>query len=128
MVRRKSRSTCIGKKDVIVDIQQLVQAMTPAIYENLRTAVEIGKWPDGNPLTNEQKSNSLQAVLMYQAKVEQSEQHMTIGQNGEVVQKSRQQLKKEFENALNNNETKDAAEQSSLHDKNTIARFKQDDI
>ena len=111
-----------------MDIQQLVQAMTPAIYDNLRTAVEIGKWPDGKSLTDEQKNNSLQAVLMYQAKVEKSEQHMTIGENGEVVQKSRQQLKKEFENALNNNTEKDTAEQSSPQDKNTIARFKQDDI
>jgi|OM-RGC.v1.028833250 uncharacterized protein YeaC (DUF1315 family) len=115
-----------------VNIQQLVQAMTPQIYENLRTAVEIGKWPDGNPLTEEQKSNSLQAVLMYQARVEQSEQHMTIGRNGEVVQKSRSQLKKEFDKALgkkaSHDTTKETAEQSSTHDIHTIARFKQDDI
>jgi hypothetical protein len=119
-----------------VNIQQLIQAMTPQIYENLRTAVEIGKWPDGNPLTEEQKSNSLRAVLMYQATVEQSEQHMTIGRNGEVVQKSRSQLKKEFDKALGKEEThetkqetkQETAEQSSTHDLNTIARFKQDDI
>jgi hypothetical protein len=119
-----------------VNIQQLIQAMTPQIYENLRTAVEIGKWPDGNPLTEEQKSNSLRAVLMYQATVEQSEQHMTIGKNGEVVQKSRSQLKKEFDKALGKEEThetkqetkQETAEQSSTHDLNTIARFKQDDI
>jgi uncharacterized protein YeaC (DUF1315 family) len=115
-----------------VNIQQLIQAMTPQIYENLRTAVEIGKWPDGNPLTEEQKGNSLRAVLMYQATVEQSEQHMTIGRNGEVVQKSRSQLKKEFDKALGKDETHDttqeSAEQSSTHDLNTIARFKQDDI
>lgn len=123
-----------------MNIQQLIQAMTPQIYENLRTAVEIGKWPDGNPLTEEQKSNSLRAVLMYQATVEQSEQHMTIGKNGEVVQKSRSQLKKEFDKALGKKETHDTtkkttqettqetAEQSSTNELNTIARFKQDDI
>ncbi len=111
-----------------MNIQQLVSAMTPQIYENLRTAVEIGKWPDGKPLTDEQKSNSLQAVLMYQSRVEQSEQHMTIGKNGEVVQKSRSQLKQEFDKALGKNNTLETAEQSSADDLNTIARFKQNDI
>jgi uncharacterized protein YeaC (DUF1315 family) len=111
-----------------VNIHQLVEAMTPQIYENLRTAVEIGKWPDGNPLSEEQKSNSLQAVLMYQARVEQSEEHMTIGKNGEVVQKSRSELKKEFDKALGKDTKPETAEQSSTHDLNTIARFKQYDI
>ncbi|MEQ3653103.1 MAG: DUF1315 family protein, partial [Glaciecola sp.] len=60
-----------------MDVQQLVQAMTPQIYDNLRNAVETGKWPDGTPLTEEQKENSLQAVLLYQSRIEQSEQHMT---------------------------------------------------
>ena len=111
-----------------MDIQQLVQAMTPQIYENLRTAVEIGKWPDGKSLTDEQKSNSLQAVLMYQAKVQQSDEHMTIGGDGEVVQKSRQELKREFDKALGKTVPDDAADKSSPQDLNTIARFKQDDI
>jgi uncharacterized protein YeaC (DUF1315 family) len=111
-----------------VDIQQLVQAMTPEVYENLRSAVETGKWPDGTPLNEEQRSNSMQAVLMYQATVEQSDQHMTVGKNGEVVQKSRQQLKQDFANALNKENTPDAAVSSGPQDLNTIARFKQDDI
>lgn len=102
--------------------------MTPVIYENLRTAVETGKWPDGKALTDEQKSHSLQAVLMYQAKVEQSNEHMTVGKNGEVVTKSRQTLKQEFERELNKNSIQDTVEQGSPQDKNTIARFKQDDI
>ncbi|WP_412972924.1 YeaC family protein [Glaciecola sp. MF2-115] len=125
-----------------MDIQQLVKAMTPEVYENLRNAVETGKWPDGNALSEEQKSNSMQAVLMYQAQVEQSDQHMTIGKNGEVVQKSRQQLQQDFANALDKDSdkndldkddldrdnTQDAAVSSSPQDLNTIARFKQDDI
>lgn len=102
--------------------------MTPHIYENLRTAVELGKWPDGTPLSDEQKSNSLQAVLMYQAKVEQSDEHMTIGSDGEVVQKSRQELKREFDKASGKDVAEDADEQSIPQDLNTIARFKQDDI
>ncbi|MBF7072612.1 DUF1315 family protein [Glaciecola sp. MH2013] len=97
-----------------MNVDQLVQAMTPEIFENLRTAVETGKWPDGAVLSPEQKENSLQAVLLYQARVEQSEEHMTVGKNGEVVQKSRQELKQEMQQQSTN--------------QSPIARFKQDDI
>ena len=41
--------------------------MTPEIRENLSTAVEIGRWPDGNPLTKEQKAICLQAVIAWDA-------------------------------------------------------------
>ena len=93
-----------------MDAKALVQAMTPEVYENLRTAVETGKWPDGTPLTEAQKEHSMQAVLMYQAKVLDSDQHMTVNGQGEIVHKSRQQLKQQFQT------------------ESDIARFKQDDF
>jgi len=97
-----------------VQVEQLVAAMTPEVYENLQRAVETGKWPDGNPLSEEQKENSMQAVLLYQAKIERSEQHMTIGKDGEIVQKSRSELQQELKQAASNEVP--------------IARFKKDDI
>lgn len=48
-----------------MDIEQLLKAMTPEIYENMKTAVEIGKWPDGTPLTEQQKETAIQAVMIY---------------------------------------------------------------
>ncbi|HET8710272.1 MAG TPA: DUF1315 family protein, partial [Spongiibacteraceae bacterium] len=33
-----------------------------------RTAVEIGKWPDGRKLTSEQRELCLQAIIAYEAK------------------------------------------------------------
>lgn len=47
---------------------QLIQNITPDIYESLKLAVETGKWPDGRKLTQEQKELSLQAVIAYEAK------------------------------------------------------------
>ncbi|MFP3570326.1 DUF1315 family protein, partial [Paraburkholderia sp. SIMBA_030] len=41
---------------------QMIENITPEIYESLKTAVEIGKWSDGRKLTVEQKELSLQAV------------------------------------------------------------------
>lgn len=97
-----------------MNTDMLLKSMTPQVYEALRTAVETGKWLDGSALTQAQRESSMQAVMLYQAKVLKSDQHMTIGENGEIVQKSRDALKQEL------------AQQS--FDNQTIARFKQDDI
>ncbi len=45
--------------------QQLVAGMTPEIHQNLKTAVELGKWPNGERLSDEQKEHCLQAVIAY---------------------------------------------------------------
>ncbi len=92
----------------------LLQNMSLQVYERLLQAVETGKWLDGLPLSDQQRETSLQAVIMYQAKVLKSEQHMTVGANGQIVQKSRASLQQELKQNSNNNQT--------------IARFKQDDI
>lgn len=90
--------------------EQMIQAMTPEVYERLRTAVETGKWPDGKVLDEQQKETSLQAVMLYQAKVLKSSEHMTVNENGEVVHRSKQELRR------------------AMGEQNEIARFKQNDI
>ena len=45
--------------------QALLQDMTPQIHQDLKTAVELGKWPNGERLTAEQKELCLQAVIAY---------------------------------------------------------------
>lgn len=49
-----------------MDLQQLIQSITPEIYQNLKRSIELGKWPDGRVLTPEQKENSLQALIAYE--------------------------------------------------------------
>ena len=49
-------------------IDALVEAMTPTIYENLKTAVELGKWGDGARLSREQVESCLQAIILYETK------------------------------------------------------------
>ena len=48
-----------------MDYQQMIESMTPEMYQNLRRAVELGKWPDGQQLSPEQKQNALQAVIAW---------------------------------------------------------------
>ena len=47
---------------------QLISNITQEVYESLKLAVEIGKWPDGRKLTQEQKELSLQAVIAWELK------------------------------------------------------------
>ncbi|MGJ8682589.1 YeaC family protein [Paraglaciecola sp.] len=97
-----------------MDVSMLLRNMSQPVYEKLLQSVETGKWLDGSPLTEQQKETCMQAVMMYQAKVLNSDQHMTVGGNGEIVHKSRESFKQELQQNSNNNQT--------------IARFKQDDI
>ncbi|ACX88033.1 DUF1315 family protein [Pectobacterium parmentieri] len=82
-----------------MELNDLIDAMTPEIYQRLVTAVELGKWPDGVALTAEQKENCLQMVMMWQARHNEQAEHMTIGTNGEIVMKSKQELKRQFTSA-----------------------------
>ncbi len=45
---------------------EMIENITPEIYQSLKLAVEIGKWPDGRKLTQEQKELSLQAVIAWE--------------------------------------------------------------
>ena len=45
---------------------QMIENITPEIYQSLKTAVELGKWADGRKLTVEQKELSLQAVIAWE--------------------------------------------------------------
>lgn len=104
-----------------MDIKKLVQSLTYPQYENLRTALELGKWPDGNRLTDEQRENTMQLVIAYQSHVLKSEEHMAVGESGEVNIKSKAELKKQF--ATNTDNTTDEND-----DNQDIARFGHEDI
>ncbi|KEA52797.1 hypothetical protein DT73_11950 [Mangrovibacter sp. MFB070] len=79
-----------------MDFETVLSTMTPEIYQRLATAVELGKWPDGVPLTQEQKENCLQLVMLWQQRTNADPEHMTIGTDGQIMMKSKQQLKAEF--------------------------------
>jgi uncharacterized protein YeaC (DUF1315 family) len=48
-----------------MDLPQLLESITPEICQSLMRAVELGKWPDGRALTDEQKSLCMQAIIAY---------------------------------------------------------------
>lgn len=93
-----------------MDFKQIVMAMSPDTYHKLAEAVATGRWADGSLLTEQQKEQTMQLVMAYQAYVMKSNEIFTIGDDGQMVFKSKAELKKEL-----------AADTS-------IARFSHDDI
>lgn len=48
-----------------MNFDEMIASITPEVYENLKRAVELGKWDDGVPLTEEQLESSMQAIIAY---------------------------------------------------------------
>ena len=48
------------------NIEQLIDLISPDIYQKLRTAVEEGNWESGEPLSQDQKEYCLQAIIAYE--------------------------------------------------------------
>lgn len=46
--------------------EDMLAAVTPQVYEQFKRAIELGKWPDGRVLTQEQKQTCMQAVIAYE--------------------------------------------------------------
>jgi uncharacterized protein len=48
-------------------LEELIEGMTPEIHGNLKRAVELGRWENGDKLSTEQVELCLQAVIAYDA-------------------------------------------------------------
>lgn len=46
--------------------QDYLNMLDKEIIERFKTAVEIGKWPDGRALTDEQKATCMQAIIKFE--------------------------------------------------------------
>ncbi|NRA84703.1 MAG: DUF1315 family protein [Gammaproteobacteria bacterium] len=79
-----------------MQIEQLIKAMSPAVYEILKQGVEIGKWPNGERLTDAQRIQATQGMMLYQATHLAQTDHYTIGKNGVFNNHSKSQLKRQF--------------------------------
>lgn len=49
-----------------MNISDLISNITPQVLDNLKRAVEIGRWPNGQVVTQEQRENCLQAIIAYE--------------------------------------------------------------
>ncbi|MEZ5491791.1 MAG: DUF1315 family protein [Gammaproteobacteria bacterium] len=47
-------------------LEALIEGITPEIYARLKTAIELGKWENGQLLSSQQLEHCLQAVIAYE--------------------------------------------------------------
>ncbi len=79
-----------------MDFKALVMAMSPDTYQSLLERVATGRWADGVTMSDTQKSYTQQLVMAYQAYVLKSTEPYTIGADGQMVVKSKAEMKKQF--------------------------------
>jgi uncharacterized protein YeaC (DUF1315 family) len=53
-------------KETIQSLDELIKIMNPEIHMNLKTAVELGRWANGDRLSSEQVENCLQAIIAWE--------------------------------------------------------------
>ena len=80
-----------------MNFTSLVQAMSYDTYEKLAGAVATGRWADGKQMDEAQRAHSLQLVMAYQAQILKSQELFTIGADGQMIQKSKAELKQQFD-------------------------------
>lgn len=49
-----------------MDYQAFIKQLDPVMIANFKRAIEIGKWPDGNGVTPEQREHCMAAVIAYE--------------------------------------------------------------
>lgn len=92
----------------------VLRAMTPEIYERMKSAVETGRWPDGQKLTDAQKENAMELVMVYQAKRLNETEHFSVNNQGELITKTKRDMRE------------DLRAQAQRRSEKDIARFKLD--
>ena len=59
-----------------MNYQEFIDSLNPDVYNRLKTAVELGRWPDGRRLTPEQQEHCLQAIIAYDLKHKTEQQRV----------------------------------------------------
>lgn len=48
-----------------MDYAELLKQLTPELHRTFKRALELGRWPDGKPLTAAQREHCMRAVIAY---------------------------------------------------------------
>lgn len=87
-----------------MDLLNTIDTMSQDMYLRLKCAAETGKWPEGTSVDENQRAMSLQLIMAYQARHLNNDQMLTIGANGEIIEKNKRQLKAEFSSVKSDEE------------------------
>ena len=91
--------------NVSPEVQALLNQMDAEVRDRLARAVEIGKWPDGNTLTEQQRAHAMQAVMLWDTQNGQEEDEpFKVLKGGKLIRqmdKKAEQKKRENDNGNN---------------------------
>ena len=83
-----------------MEYQDLLKQLSPEVYTRFKRALELGRWPDGQPLTDDQRQHCMQAVIAYDQIHLSEEQRVGYidrgrkqGQQGDTQEAGEQALK-----------------------------------
>lgn len=79
-----------------MDLINTIDNMSPEMYLRLKSAAETGKWPEGTAVDKAQQATALQLIMAYQARHLNSDQMLTVGSDGHLVNKTKRELKAQF--------------------------------
>ncbi len=79
-----------------MNLANTIEHMPQEMYLRLKCAAETGKWPEGTLVDKAQRDTALQLIMAYQAHHLNSDEMLTIGSDGNVVNKNKRQLKAQF--------------------------------
>ncbi len=82
-----------------MNLENTIENMPETMYLRLKCAAETGKWPEGTVVDKAQRGTALQLIMAYQAKHLNSDEMLSIGSDGNIVNKNKYQLKAEFSTA-----------------------------
>ncbi len=68
-----------------MDINKLLESMTPEVFQNLQYAVETGKWHNGTPLFQKQRSTSMYTMMSYQTMHNTLTQQSSVAECGDIT-------------------------------------------
>lgn len=51
-----------------MDLTKLIDSLDEATYQRLKRSIETGRWPDGRPLSVDQRENSMLLVIAYESR------------------------------------------------------------
>ena len=68
-----------------MDYNTLIGQMTPEIYENLKSSLELSKWPNGQRMTEQQKEVCMEAIIAYEYKFKSEKERTGYIEKGKKV-------------------------------------------
>lgn len=78
------------------NLTEYAKNISPSLYEQLKQAVETGRWSDGRKLSEQQNAHSLQLVIAYQSLFNEQADHFSVAKGGQIHMQNKKELREKF--------------------------------